>query len=68
MSIEKITPFYLFLSHNMSIIREYGMSPTETVDKAYEIWKNMNFQDKIYYFMKCDNKNFFQADNDFSQE
>jgi len=55
MSIEKITPFYLFLSQNMWSIREYGMNPSETVQKAYEIWKEMNFEDKIQYFLKCNN-------------
>lgn len=54
MSIEKITPFYLFLNQNMWSIREYGMSPNETVEKAYEIWKEMNFEDKISYFLKCE--------------
>lgn len=53
MSIEKITPFYLFLNQNMWHIREYGMNPSETVQKAYEIWKEMNFEDKIQYFLKC---------------
>jgi len=36
-------------------IREYGMNPSETVQKAYEIWKEMNFEDKIQYFLKCNN-------------
>ena len=53
MSIERITPFYLFLNQNMWNIREYGMSPTETVDKAYKIWKDMDFKEKILYVIKC---------------
>lgn len=52
MSIEKITPFYLFLNENMWNIREHGMSPDQTFEKAYELWKNMDIFMKFRYIKK----------------
>lgn len=52
MSIEKITPFYLFLNENMWSIREVGMTPDQTFEKAYELWKNMDIFMKFQYIKK----------------
>jgi hypothetical protein len=52
MSLEKITPFYLFLNENMSNIREFGMTPNQTFEKAYELWKNMDILMKFQYIKK----------------
>lgn len=63
MSIEKITPFYLFLNENMCIIREFGMTPEQTFEKAYELWKSMDVLQKFQYIKKIHQQQFQQLEN-----
>lgn len=58
MSLEKITPFYLFLNDNMNNIREFGMTPDQTFQKAYELWKEMDILMKFQYIKKIHDSEF----------
>lgn len=66
MSLEKITPFYLFLNENMDNIREFGMSPDDTFQKAYELWKEMDILMKFQYIKKIHQTEFREIE--FSKE